>query len=191
MINRVRNNKKGFTFSNASEKSQKGFTLIETILYFALLSIILLIVVDLFFKISEISLESSNKSAVEIEGEYVLNRFAYDIHRFDNSNGDTLLAPLDPGDTTPWLVMNIGGINYTYISGSISTGEPTIVFGNLGIDSDRLTSNSVVDSVLTFTHIGNLGGKPTIKINFTLESTTPSKDGTFETRDFESVFSVR
>ncbi len=173
------------------KRNEKGFTLLETMIYFALLSIILLIVVDLFFRISESSIESSSKNSVVIEGEYVLNRLSYDIHRFDSTSGDILLAPLDAGDTTPWLVMNIGGINYTYTSGSISTGEPSIVFGDLGVVSDRLTSNSVVDSDLTFTHIGNPGGKPTIKINFTLESTTPSRDGSFESKDFESVFSIR
>ena len=174
-----------------NNRYKKGFTLLETLIYFTLLSIILLIVVDLFFRISENSLESSSKSAVEIEGEYVLNRIAYDIHRFDTVGGDILLGPLDPGDSTPWLIITIDGVNYIYVQDpGIFTGNE-IVFGESFVVADRLTSNSVRVSELSFTHISNPGGKPTIKVDFTLHSTKPFKNGDFEARNFESVFSIR
>lgn len=167
----------------------QGFTLLETMIYFSLLSIILLVVVDLFFRISESSLESSTKNALETEGEYVLNRIAYDIHRLDLNNGDILWAPLNPGDSTPYLVAKINVKTYIYFK---ELGKNEITFGEFPAVGDKLTSNSVrLDNPMSFTNISNPDGKPTIKVEFTLKSTTQSKDGTFESRDFESVFSIR
>lgn len=167
------------------KQNTKGFTLIEVMIYFALLSIILLIISDLFFRISEASLESTSKSRVEIEGEYVLDRIAYDIHRIDTSRGDLILLPANPGDSTPWLVTRIDGTVYVHVS----LGQE-ISYGKLFILADRLTSNSVKAPNTTFTRFENPGGKPTIQINFTLESTTPTKTGV-ESKDFETVVSVR
>jgi type II secretory pathway pseudopilin PulG len=167
------------------KQNNKGFTLIELIIYFTLLSVILLIITDLFFRISEASLESTSKSRVEVEGEYVLNRITYDIHRIDESQGDLVQSPANPGDSSPSLLMKINGKNYIYES----FGQE-IVFGESGVITDRLTSNSVEAPTLTFTHFANPGGKPTIKINFTLESTTPKKTGV-ESKNFETVVSVR
>ena len=173
----------------ANKYKNQGFTLLETMIYFTLLSIILLVVVDLFFRISESSLDSSTKNALETEGAYVLNRIAYDIHRLDLNNGDILWAPLNPGDSTPYLIAKINTKNYIYLK---NPNDGEIIFGEFFIVIDRLTSNSVqLDNPMSFTHISNPGGKPTIKVEFTLKSTTQSKDGTFESRDFESVFSIR
>lgn len=176
--------------SKNNKFDNKGFTLLETLIYFSLLSIILLIVVDLFFRISESSLESFRKNALETEGEYVLNKIAYDIHRIDVPNNDSILEPPAPGDTTPWLIVSIDASIYTYVKDpGFFTGNEIIVENPL--ERDRLTSNSVRVENMSFTRISNNDTKPTVKISFTLVSTAPSKDGTFESREFESVFSVR
>lgn len=163
----------------------QGFTLIELIIYFTLLSIILLMITDLFFRISEASLESTSKSRVETEGEYMLNRIIYDIHRVDSSQEDFIAVPANPGDSTSQLIMQINGKHYIYVS----FGQE-VLFGEFGVITDRLTSNSVKAPTLSFTHIANPGGKPTIKITFTLESTTPTKSG-IESKNFETVVSLR
>lgn len=171
-----------------NKNRNKGFTLLEILIYFSLLSIILLVVVDLFFRISESSLESSTKNALEIEGQYVLNRLEYDIHRIDIENGDTVLQPAVPGETRPFLALSINGTPYVYAS----LGEGLILF--IWGDGESITpviSNSVRVENISVTRVSNNDTKPTLKISFTLESTTPSKDGTFESRDFESVFGVR
>lgn len=167
------------------KQNNKGFSLIELIIYFTLLSVILLMITDLFFRISEASLESTSKSRVEVEGEYVLNRITYDIHRIDTSQGDSILFPANPGDSTTWLVTQIDGKIYIYTS----TGQE-ILFREIFIIDDRLTSNSVKATATTFTHYANPSGKPTIKINFTLESTTPTKTR-LESKNFETVVSLR
>ena len=158
---------------------ENGFTLIEILIYFTLLSIILLITVDLFFRILESSVESTSKNSVEIEGGYVLKRLAYDIRQ-----AESISVPTNPGDSSSSLKLIINGSDHDYFLDSFvlnfDTGETTPV-----------TSNSVQVQAIEFTHVAESGGKPTIKINFTLESTTPSRDGTFESKDFESVFSVR
>ena len=166
----------------------KGFTLLETIIYFALLSIILLIVVDLFFRISESSLESSTKNAIEVEGAYILNRFAYDIHRVDVENGDIIIQPDDPGESHPFLALSIDGTPYVY---GIVGGRLILFIWGDGTSLTPVVSNATNVENILVTRLSNNDTKPTVKISFTLESNTPSKDGTLESKDFESVFSVR
>lgn len=163
---------------NKGKLNKKGFTLLETLIYFALLSIILLVVVNLFFIISESSLESTSKSSVEIEGGYVLKRLAFDIRQ-----AESISVPTNPGDSSSSLNLVINGSNYDYFLDNfvlnLDTGATTPV-----------TSNSVLVQGVEFTHIAESGGKPTIKVSFTLESAKPTKTGV-ETKNFESVFSVR
>lgn len=179
-INWIRN-KKGFslkTRSGASEKSQKGFSLIETIVYFTLLSIILLLLTDLFLRLSESFLESRSKGQIEIEGERAIRRMVYDIRRTDS-----IVNPLNPGDVSPTLELDINGITHTY-----SLNNSTIQLDDGGVNS--LTSNTVSVQQLTFTNISTASVKPTIKINLSLESTTTTKTGV-ESKDFETVVSLR
>ena len=97
----------------------------------------------------------------------------------------SILFPANPGDSTTWLVTQIDGKIYIYTS----TGQE-ILFREIFIIDDRLTSNSVKATATTFTHYANPSGKPTIKINFTLESTTPTKTR-LESKNFETVVSLR
>src|SRR3989344_9298034 len=90
-------------------KNKKGFTLIEIIIYFTILSAILLILTDLFLRISESSLEGTSKSRVEVEGEYILKRLNFDIRR-----AQEVIDPLNPGDSSPSLWLRIGGADYKY-----------------------------------------------------------------------------
>ena len=179
-INWIRN-KKGFslkTRSGASEKSQKGFSLIETIVYFTLLSIILLLLTDLFLTLSESFLESRSKGQIEIEGERTIRRLIYDIRRTDS-----LITPPNPGDVSTTLEIDINGITHIY-----SLNGATIELDDGQINS--LSSNTVAVQQLTFTNISTAATRPTIKINFSLDSTTPTKAGV-ESKDFETVVSLR
>ena len=160
-------------------KNRKGFTLIEIIIYFTILSAILLIVTDLFLRISEGSLEGTSKSRVEVEGEYVLKRLNFDIRR-----AQEVVDPPDPGGSSPSLWLRIGGIDYKYtLAGSVvnlqvAAGSPT-----------PITGNSVKASSLNFTHIANPNGVPTILIKFTLEG--PAARQGPKTKNFETVVGLR
>lgn len=179
-INLIKN-KKGFslkTRGGAREKSQKGFSLIETIVYFTLLSIILLMLTDLFLRLSDSFLESKSKGQIEIEGERAIRRLIYDIRRTDS-----LITPPNPGDVSTTLELDINGTSHIY-----SLNSATIELDDGQINS--LSSNTVAVQQLTFTNISTAATKPTIKINFSLDSATTTKTGV-ESKGFETVVSLR
>lgn len=160
-------------------RSKNGFTLIEILVYFTLVSVILLIVVDLFIRISESSIKSTAKSEINIEGEYLIRRLAYDIRKADD-----IVFPANPGQdgNVMWLVLD--GQSYIYRSDGTSM-ELLVTPSASFVD---ITSNLVEITGLTFRNIG--GGKPTVKIILTLETTKEPKDGP-ETKNFETVISLR
>src|SRR3989344_5780243 len=89
--------------------SSKGFTLIEIIIYMALLAIFLLTLTDIFVSILDVQLESDATSAVEQDGRYILSRMAYDISRASDIN-----IPPQIGQTRSNLIMTIGVESYEY-----------------------------------------------------------------------------
>jgi len=160
-------------------KNKKGFTLIEIIIYFTILSAILLIVTDLFLRISEGSLEGTSKSRVEVEGEYILKRLNFDIRR-----AQEVRDPDTPGGSGPILWLIIGGSDYKYtLNGSVvnlqvAASPPT-----------PITGNSIEASSLNFTHIANPNGVPTVLVKFTLEG--PAARQGPKTKNFETVVGLR
>ena len=159
-------------------RNKKGFSLVETLVYFTLLSIILLVLTDLFLSLSESFLESRSKGTIETEGEHAIRRMVYDIRRTDS-----IVSPLNPGGVSSTLELDINGINHTY-----SLNNSTIKLDDGQVNS--LTSNTVSVQQLTFTNISTASAKPTVRINFSLDSTTTTKAGV-ESKDFETVVSLR
>ena len=159
-------------------RNKKGFSLVETLVYFTLLSIILLVLTDLFLSLSESFLESRSKVTIETEGEYAIRRMVYDIRRTDS-----IVSPINPGGVSSTLELDINGINHTY-----SLNNSTIKLDDGQVNS--LTSNTVSVQQLTFTNISTASAKPTVRINFSLDSTTTTKAGV-ESKDFETVVSLR
>ncbi len=162
-------------------RSQKGVTVIELLLYMTILSILLTILTSIFVSALDAQSESNAASSVEQDGNYILARLSYDIHRAN-------------------------GINFPSSSGATSTDNFQIVMNAVNykysIDSDNLilTANSVSNnlnnygsSVSNFSvlRLGNAGKiEDTLKINFTLTSRTKKTSG-FETRSFETNLSLR
>src|SRR3990167_8822134 len=93
---------------------KRGFTLIEIIIYMALLSIFLLTLTDIFVSILDVQLESDATSAVEQDGRFLLSRLAYDINR-----ANAITIPGAIGSSSNSLEMTIAADTYTYtLSGS-------------------------------------------------------------------------
>ncbi len=161
-----------------SRKNLDGFTLIEIIVYFGLLSVILLIITNLFLSISESFLESKSKSSVVIEGNFVLERLAYDIRR-----ADKIVSPGSPGDSGSILNLKIGADNYIY-----SLSGPEINLQAPASSAVPITGSLVTASNLKFTSIGSAEGKPTVLIDFTLSGS--STEGP-KTQNFNTVVGIR
>lgn len=161
--------------------SQKGVTVVELLLYMALLSILLTVLTSIFMSALDVQLESNATSSVEQDGNYILARLAYDIHRAQSVN----IPPIN-GATDNNFQIVIDGVNYSY---TVDVNGNLILTNNIG--ANNLNSYGTRISAFSIQRFGNAGGiENTLKINFTLVSRTEKKSG-FETRNFQTNLSLR
>lgn len=161
--------------------SQKGVTIIELLLYMAILAVLLTILTSIFVSALDVQSESQATSSVEQDGNYILARLAYDIHRAQSIN-----IPVTNGTTNDNFKIVINGMNYTYI---VDANNNLILTDNSGINNLNNYGTSVSD--FSVQRLGNVGGvENSLKINFTLTSRTKRISG-FETKDFQTNLSLR
>jgi|SRR5579859_1628601 len=142
-------------------KLSAGFTLIEMMIYMALLGFLMIAMTELFAGILDVRSESATTSAVEQDGRFLLSRFAYDIAR-----ASSVSTPASDGSSSSSLVLVIGGVNYTY---SIANGNLQMVNDS---GTNMLNSSETTVSNLTFLRVGNTtsSGKTTVQVTFTVTS---------------------
>lgn len=158
--------------------SQKGFTLVELMLYMALMSIFLVVLTELFLSTLETKKESDAISSVEQDGRFILARLSFDLNR-----ASQVTTPSSVGSTTQNLTVVINGNPYTYeLTGNnlTLTGVST---------TDNLNNSGSAISNLSFQRIGQ-GGKPTIKFSFTATSKIQRVSGP-ETKEFTTTVGLR
>lgn len=161
--------------------SQKGVTVVELLLYMAILSALLTILTSVFVSALDVQSESNATSSVEQDGNYIIARLTYDIHRAQDIN-----IPSSNGATANNFQIVIDGTNYTY---NVDGNNNLILTNNLGVNN----LNNYGSSVSTFLvqRLGNIGGvENTLKINFTITGRTRRISGV-ETKDFETNLSLR
>ena len=162
-------------------KNQKGVTIVELLLYMTILSILLTILTSVFVSALDVQSESNAASSVEQDGNYILARLAYDIHRAQSIN-----VPATNGETFNNFQIVVGGVNYTY---SIDANDNLILTNNLGANNLNNYGSSV--SAFLVQRLGNTGGvENTLKINFTVTSRTKRVSG-FEAKNFQTNLSLR
>lgn len=173
--------KKIFKLKFVNWRNQKGVTIIELILYMAILSILLTMLTSVFVSALDVQSESQATSSVEQDGNYILARLAYDIHRAQNIN-----IPAVNGATANNFQITIDGVNYTY---SLDTNNNLILSNNFG--TNNLNNHGSGISAFSVTRLGNVGGvENTLKINFTITSKVKRISG-FETKNFQTNLSLR
>ena len=160
--------------------NQKGFTLIEFILYIGLFSIFLVLTLELFSSIFEIQIESESTSSVNTDGKYMIQRFSYDVNR-----ATQILTPSENGTNSTVLSMVIDGevVDYYLDSGNL------ILENETAVTSDQLNSSESSVSDVSFIKLDG-GGKDTVQITFTLTSEIKRK-GIDETRIFKTSAGLR
>lgn len=158
---------------------QKGFTLVEMLIYMGLMAGFLLVLTDVLVAILDVKTESAATSSVEQDGRYITARFAYDV-----AQATSISQPPSLGATGEILTMVVGGNTYTY---SLS-GTNLQLVNNLG--TNNLNSSESKVSGLTFQRLGNIGGKDTIKVTYILTSST-TRIGGSETRTFTTTVGRR
>lgn len=151
---------------NKKRVSERGSTLVEFLLYMALLSGFLIVLTNIFISIVELKIDTESVSSIEQEGRFIMTRMIHDLHRASG-----ISTPSSAGSTSSSLVIVIGGVNHTYqLNGA-----------NLELTNDagtnRLNSSEALISGLSFLRVGNAGGKHTVKVQFTVESVAQRTSG--------------
>lgn len=160
--------------------SSAGMTLIELIIYMGLLSIFLVVLTSVFSSIINVQLESKSVSSVEEDGRYLLNRLTYDLRR-----ASSITTPASIGGSGSTLALVIDGSTYTYSQ----SGTDLRLVSPAG--TDIINSIDTQISNLNFTRIGNVSGKNTIVVSFTITSATKKMGDLAETKDIETTIGIR
>ena len=130
-----------------TQSAQKGITVVELLLYMGILTILLTILTSVFTSALDVQSESNAVSSVEQDGNYILARLAYDIHRAQSIN-----IPATNGTTSNSFQIVVDGINYTY---SIDVNNNLILVNNLG--TNNLNNYATSISNLSVQRLGNVG----------------------------------
>lgn len=164
----------------------KGFTILELVLYMGLLGIFLVIMTNLFVSTIEVRLESQTQSAIQQDGRFILQRLSYDIRRAQN-----IVLPLFGEQTNSLdLLINENQTNQHFI---YSLDNQNLV---LLINGERFVLNSRNSQItnLNFERIGNSDLDPQTKdgvqIKFTLITTSQKKSAP-EVKNFQTTINLR
>lgn len=161
------------------KKRNRGFTLVELMIYSSILIIFLYVMTSIFTQLIDVQLESETTSALTQDSRFILNRLSYDIAR-----ATSVVQPAGLGQQTTNLILQIGATTYTYAlqNGNLVLTDP--------IETAAVNSYGTMVSNTTFTRYGNVNGKPSVRLTFTLTSTTQRTSGA-ETRDYEATYGTR
>ena len=161
---------------------QSGFSLVELLLYMAILSVFLIILTGIFTSALDVQLESESSSSEEQDGNYILAKLNYDVHRAKN-----ISIPSSVGGSGSTLKILVDGIDYIY---SIDANSNLILVNDLGTNSLN-SYDSSVSSFLVW-RLGNIGGiEDALKISYTIASRTKRTSGSETPRSFQTTLSLR
>ncbi len=162
---------------------KSGSTLIELLIYIAVLGIILLVVTDLLSQTLEASVKSQVRNEVEENSRLIFERIKYDVRR-----ANAITIPANLGETQNSLTLTINGQPLTF------SKIGNALFITNGLISDPITTNEVVVDSISFQKIGSKlesnGGKPTLKINLILRGLRTTKQGTL-TKSWATTLGLR
>jgi len=164
-------------FQPPTSRKSSGFTLVELIIYMALLSAFLLVLTNIFTAVLRVRVDSQSSSSVEQDGRFILARLAYDINR---ATTDTVPNPTS-------LNLTISGQTYSYVLNgtNLQLTQPGSLVDSLNGSGSQITS-------LSFQKIANTGGKEdTIKIQLSLQSSAVAQGATREIRSFSTTVGRR
>lgn len=161
------------------EQSNSGFTFVEIIVYMGILSFLLLILTQILTSVLDVRSESEAASYVQQDGRYILARLTYDINHAQSVEMPSIL-----GQQTNSLQIKINGEGNTYTL----AGSDLTITNNSG--TNNLNGFGSKISNLSFRRLGNINSPPTIKISFTITSTTIRESGP-EVKNLETTVGLR
>jgi len=172
-----------------TKKFQSGVTIVELIVYIGLLSIFTLVLVDVFVTILNAKLESESTSTLNQDARYIYSKIAYDVE-----NADSMTLPFNPGDTGHELRVVTDGVIDTY---SLDASGNLILEVNNGMETTKMKLNGADTTIpllptpgISFTRLGPLDEKPTVKVSFTIKSLVNLQSGE-QSRTIDTTFGLR
>ena len=154
---------------------QKGVTLVEMLIVMGLLAIFLLIMTTIFTSTLDVQNQTDAYSSVLSDGRFIMARINYDI-----AISTGISSPTGLGVTSTTLALVTATNSYTY---ALSGGNLQLTDSS---GTANLNSGGTVVSGLSFTKLGNTGGKNTTRYTFTLTSTAKHA-GTTDTQTFTTT----
>ncbi len=163
--------------------NKQGFTLVELLLYMGIFSILVVALFQLFTSIIDTQIESQSFSSVFSDGQYVLNRFRYDMQR-----AKSIITPSSPGEQGTTAKISIDNAAYTY----------SLVNGNLVLTNEMASTTGQLNSIdttvsnLNFTRLSDTQAKNTntLTIFFRLTSNIIKRGGP-NAENFKTTIGIR
>lgn len=153
------------------QKSRKGLSIIELLLYLGILSIFLGVLTQIIHSSLDVQLESEGSSSVDLANIYLISRLQYDVHR-----ATAITSPATSGVAGTALSLTVDGITYTY---QVANSQLTLT-NDLGVN--RLTDATVAISDFSVTRLGTNAPTETVRISYTLTSASTTTSGQPQTR---------
>ena len=161
-------------------KKNKGFTLIEFLVYIGLFSILLTITLQMYASIFEIQVESQATSSVASDGKFIMGRFSYDLN-----GASSIVAPVILGTPSASFEIIADTENLKY-----SLSSDNLILENITLGTtDQLNSSETSVSDLSFIRLDG-GDKDTVQISFTLTSNSLKK-GIAEVKTYQTSAGLR
>lgn len=159
---------------------KRGFTLVELMIYMGLFGILMWILTDIFLTTLDAQAEVSSISVVEQDSQAIMNRLSFDAMR-----ATAVVVPLTLGGTGASAEFTVNGNSYTYLLNGDNL--QIVVNGNPG---QNLNSSESIINNLSFTRLGNVGGRDTLQVSFTVTS-RQLRNGRPESINFRTVIGLR
>lgn len=157
----------------------RGFTLIELIIYSGILVIVLTFTGEYLYSIGQARINNTARVEVAQAAQLIINKTKSDV-----VNSLAITNPIE-SESSPSL--------------SLSTDERQITYSLVGNDlirniddnADKLNSDQVILSNVSFNKIANPGGAVTVQMRFTLTSLAQLSGGRNVQESFQTTFSQR
>lgn len=159
-------------------KNQNGLTLIETLIYMGLLSIILVVLTEVLYSTLDAFLESRSYTSLQQDSQFILTKLANDIKA-----ASSVTTPASIGGSGGTLEIIIDGDSHNYLvsSNNLVLTNPLGAF-NLNSSDTRVSS-------ISFTRLGT-SEVDSIRINLTIESSV-IRNGERESKNFVTTVQTR
>lgn len=150
--------------------NQKGYTIVEMLLYIAIFSLIIGTIMSIALSISNQRIQNQITQEVDYQGQLAMTNITQTLR-----NGSTINTPT-PGSYSSSLSLNTPVVaNNPSIYDSFSSQGVNKLRLKQGVaNAEYLTSSRVSISNLTFTNRAITGGRDSIDISFTLTYNNPS-----------------